>query len=280
LNAEEIAMPELPEVETVKNELAPYITGRKITHVVLLWAGIVKEPAPEEFRSRLIGQKILGIRRRGKYLPVSLSGGDTLIAHLKMTGSLLVQPESAELPLYARAVFHLDNNTVIVFRDPRKFGVLRLVKDPERIVGKLGPEPFSDEFTPGLLGEILTRRKAPLKALLTEQNLIAGIGSMYADEVLFAVKIHPMRTGDSLTPAEVKKMHKEIRRILSEGIENKGASVNTYYRPDGSRGTAHYQFKVAHRFKEPCYVCGTPIERIKVRQRGSYFCPHCQPAPL
>ncbi len=272
-------MPELPEVETVKNELTPYVVGRKITDVVFLWAGLVREPSPEEFRKRLIGQKITGISRRGKYLPFSLSGGDTLIAHLKMTGSLLVQKDSEELPLYARVVFHLDNDTRIVFRDPRKFGVLRLVKDRSTVIGKLGIEPFSDEFIPKALEEILKKRKTPIKALLCEQELIAGIGSMYADEVLFAIKIHPVTPADSLTKKDVKNLHEAILRILSEGIENKGASVNTYYRPDGSKGTAHYQFKVAHRFKEPCYVCGTPIERLKVRQRGSYFCPKCQPAP-
>ena len=270
-------MPELPEVETVKNELTPYVVGRKITDVVLLWAGIVKEPSPEEFRTRLIGQKITGITRRGKYLPFSLSGGDTLIAHLKMTGSLLVQQNSEELPKYTRAAFILDNDTKIAFRDPRKFGVLRLVKDKNTIIGKLGPEPFDDVFTPRLLGEILLKRKAPMKALLCEQELIAGIGSMYAYEALFATRIHPMRSGNSLTQKEIKSLHKAIRQILSAAIENKGASVDTYYRPDGSRGTAHYQFKVAHRFKEPCYTCGTPIERIKVRARGSYFCPKCQP---
>lgn len=272
-------MPELPEVETVKNELTPYVVGRKITDVVLLWAGIVKEPAPEEFRTRLIGQKITGLTRRGKYLPFSLSGGDTLIIHLKMTGSLLVQKDSEEPPKYARAIFQLDNDTKIAFRDPRKFGVLRLVKDRNTIIGKLGPEPFDEDFTPKVLGEILKKRKTPMKALLCEQELIAGIGSMYADEALFAVKIHPMRPGTSLTQKEIKKLHGEIRRILSAAIENKGASVDTYYRPDGSKGTAHYQFKVAHRFKQPCSTCGTPIERIKVRQRGSYFCPKCQPTP-
>jgi formamidopyrimidine-DNA glycosylase len=272
-------LPELPEVETVKNELAPHIIGRKITDVILLWPGLVKEPSPEEFRFRIIGQKITGITRRGKYLLISLSSGDSLIVHLKMTGSLLVQPDSTEPPRYARAIFHLDNDTDVVFRDPRKFGVLRLVKDKESVIGKLGPEPFDEKFTPKLLGDILLKRKAPIKALLTDQNLIAGIGSMYADEVLFATKIHPTRPGDSLTEKELRALHKEIRRILSEGIKNKGASVDTYYRPDGSRGTAHMQFKVAHHFKEPCHTCGTPIERIRVRGRGSYFCPKCQPAP-
>lgn len=272
-------MPELPEVETVKNELSPHIVGRKITDVVLLWPGLVKEPSAEEFRKRLTGQKITGISRRGKYMPVSLSSGESLIMHLKMTGSLLVQEASDEEPRFARAILRLDNGTDVVFRDPRKFGVLRLVKDADSVIGKLGVEPFDEAFTPKRLGEILTARKAPVKILLIEQELIAGIGSMYADEALFAAKIYPLRPGSSLTDAEIKKLHTEIRRVLREGIKNKGASVDTYYRPDGSRGSAHEQFKVAHRYKEPCPACGTPIQRIKIRGRGSYFCPECQPDP-
>lgn len=270
-------MPELPEVETVKNELVPYVVGRRITGVTLLWEGMVKEPSVDEFRSRVTGQTITGISRRGKYLSLALSGGDTLIIHLKMTGSLIVKRNNEEPPQYTRAIIHLDNDTDVAFRDPRKFGVLRVVDDDDKIIGKLGPEPFDADFTPQVLARILEKRKTPMKALLCEQHLIAGIGSMYADEVLFAVKIHPVRPGDRVSGSEVETLYNAIREILYTAIENKGASVDTYYRPDGSKGTAHYEFKVAHRFKEPCFVCGTPIERIKVRGRGSYFCPDCQP---
>ncbi len=270
-------MPELPEVETVKNELLPHVIGRRITGVTLLWEGIVKEPAPDEFRTGVIGQTITEISRRGKYLSLSLSGGDTLIIHLKMTGSLIVKKNNEEPPKYTRAVIHLDNDTDIAFRDPRKFGVLRLVKDRNSIIGKLGPEPFDEDFTPQVLSRILVKRKTPMKALLCEQHLIAGIGSMYADEALFAIKVHPVKSGESLSQEEIEHLYQAIREILWEAIENKGASVDTYYRPDGTKGTAQYQFKVAHRFKEPCCTCGTPIERIKVRGRGSYFCPKCQP---
>ncbi|MFC2005050.1 bifunctional DNA-formamidopyrimidine glycosylase/DNA-(apurinic or apyrimidinic site) lyase, partial [Chloroflexota bacterium] len=268
-------MPELPEVETVKNELLPHVIGRCITGVTLLWEGIVKELSAEEFRSRLVGQSITSITRRGKYLTFSLSNCDSLIIHLKMTGSLLVQQDSSEPPKYTRAIIHLDNDTSISFRDPRKFGVMRLVKDRDRIIGKLGPEPLEDDFTHQVLDQRLAKRKAPMKALLCEQNLVAGIGSMYADEVLFATGIHPLRSGGSLSQEEVKHLHSAIREILWTAIGNKGASVNTYFRPDGTKGTAHFEFKVAHRFKEPCYTCGTPIERIKIRNRGSYFCPKC-----
>ncbi len=272
-------MPELPEVETVKNELLPYVIGCKITGVTLFWEGIVKEPSAEEFCSCVVGQRITDMARRGKYLIVSLSGGDSLIIHLKMTGSLLIKQNLAEPPKYTRAIIHLDNDTAVFFRDPRKFGVMRLVKDKDSIISKLGPEPLEADFTPQVLARCLAKRKAPIKALLCEQNLVAGIGSMYADEALFATKVHPLRSGESLSQQEIDNLHSAIREILWMAIENKGASVDTYYRPDGTKGTAHYEFKVAHRFKEPCFVCGTPIERIKVRNRGSYFCPKCQPEP-
>ncbi len=270
-------MPELPEVETVKNELSPYVIGRCIVDVTLLWEGMVKEPSVKEFCSNIIGQKLIGIARRGKYLLFSLSGGNTLVIHLKMTGSLLVQPTSSELPKFTRAIIHLDNNTDIVFRDPRKFGVMRLVKDSDDIVGKLGPEPLEAGFTREILAKLLSKRKAPIKALLCEQEIIAGIGSMYADEALFASGIHPERSGGSLSQDEIKRLFCAIQNVLFSGIGGKGASINTYFRPDGTKGTAHFEFKVAHCGKKPCTVCGTPIQRIVVRGRGSYFCPKCQP---
>ncbi|MFC1900388.1 DNA-formamidopyrimidine glycosylase [Chloroflexota bacterium] len=269
-------MPELPEVETVKNEISPYITGRIISGITLFWEGIVKEPSPEDFCSGLVGKKILGITRRGKYMIVSLDSPDYLIIHLKMTGSLIAQKSDDEPPRFTRAVIHLDDGNSVFFRDPRKFGAMRLVRDKDRIIGKLGPEPFEADFTPVVLTQRLSKRKAPIKAVLCDQNFVAGIGSMYADEALFATGIHPMRTADSLSKAEIESLYEAIKRILWTAIENKGASVNTYYRPDGSKGTAHYEFKVAHRFHEPCPVCGTPVERMKVRGRGSYFCPKCQ----
>lgn len=271
-------MPELPEVETVKNELLPYVVGRSITGVTLLWEGILRQPSAVEFCSCITGQEITGIARRGKYLIIGLRGGDSLIIHLRMTGSLLIGEDSAEPPKYTRAIIHLDKDTNIFFRDPRKFGVLRLVKDKNSIVGKLGPEPLETDFTPQLLAQRLAKRTAPIKALLCDQNIIAGIGNMYADEALFASRIHPLRTGASLSQKDIECLHSSIRYVLQAGIGNKGASVNTYFRPDGTRGTAHDEFKVAHARGKSCPVCGTPIERIVVRQRGTYFCPKCQPA--
>ena len=273
-------MPELPEVETIKNELLPHIVGRQVTGVTLFWEGIVRQPSVEEFCSRLIGQRLTGLTRRGKYLIFSLTSGEVLIIHLKMTGSLLLKPASAEVGKFIRAIIHLDNSTELHFRDPRKFGVMRLVEDASSVVGKLGPEPLETGFTPQVLAQLLEKRKAPIKALLCDQTFIAGIGNMYADEALFAARIHPLRQGGSLSPEEVKRLHRAIQQVLWSAISNKGASVDTYFRPDGTLGTAHFQFRVAHRLGgELCSVCGTTIERITVRNRGTYFCPKCQPEP-
>jgi len=270
-------MPELPEVETIKNELLPHVVGRQVTGVTLLWEGMVRQPSVEEFRPRLIGQRITGASRRGKYLILNLDSDEALILHLKMTGSLLLKSASAEPEKYVRAVICLNNETAIHFRDQRKLGVMWLVADACSVVGKLGIEPLEADSTPELLAQLLSSRTAPIKALLCDQNFIAGIGNMYADEALFAAGIHPLSPGKSLSSDEVERLHYAIQRILREAIGNKGASVDTYYRPGGELGTAHFQFQVAHRGREACQVCGTPIQRIPVRNRGSYFCPRCQP---
>lgn len=271
-------MPELPEVETIKNELIPHILGRRVDGVTLFWEGIVQRPSVEEFYSRFIGQEITGLTRRGKYLIFSLTSGEVFVIHLRMTGSLLVSQNSSDLPQYTRAIVHLDSDTNILFRDPRKFGIMWLVENADFITTKLGPEPLEAEFTPHLLSQRLRNRIAPLKALLLDQAFVAGIGNMYADEALFFAGIHPLRPGGSLSLAEVERLHRAIQRVLCAAISNKGASVENYFRPDGTLGTAHFQFQVAHRLSgKLCSVCGTPIERITVRNRGTYFCPHCQP---
>jgi formamidopyrimidine-DNA glycosylase len=269
-------MPELPEVETVKNDLTPYVIGRHITGLTLNWDGIVKEPSAKEFRERLIGRQITGLDRRAKYLLFKLDNGDTLVAHLKMTGALLTDPPE-ELNNYIRAIIHLEDGKNIFFRDPRKFARMRLVSDLTPVIGKLGPEPLESDFTPQVLGKLLEKRKAPLKAVLLDQNLIAGLGNMYADEALFEAKINPTRPANSLTKAEIKRLFQAIRDVLNLGITNKGASEVTYYRPSGEMGKAFQDFKVAHQRDTLCSRCGTPIQRIKLRGRGTYFCPKCQP---
>lgn len=274
-------MPELPEVETVRNELEPLVVGRRITGVTLLWERTARDPGPEQFRARLTGQEITGIRRRGKYLIFSLSGGEYLVVHLKMTGALLHMPDTPEPPKYVRAVIHLDDGTGIFFRDPRKFGRMLLVRDASHIEDALGPEPLGDGFTAGILADRLARRTAPIKAALIDQKVLAGVGNMYADEALYAAGINPWRPARSLSRDEIERLHQELRRILWEAIGHRGASVNTYFPPDGSEGLAHYQFKVAHGLGgKTCPACGGPIERAAIRNRGTYFCPHCQPTRL
>ncbi|MAF85525.1 MAG: DNA-formamidopyrimidine glycosylase [Dehalococcoidales bacterium] len=270
-------MPELPEVETVKNELLPHIVGQQITGVTPLWERIVRQPSVEEFCSRLVGQRITGAARRGKYLILSLISHQVLIIHLKMTGSLLLKPASAEPDKYTRAIIYLDNETQIQFRDPRKFGAMWLVEDKNTVIGKLGPEPLEADFTPQTLLKSLSNRTAPIKALLCDQTFIAGIGNMYADEALFAAGIHSSRPGGNLSRDEVERLHRTIQQVLRNSIKNMGASTNTYYRPSGEKGFAHHHFQVAHRGGKPCPICGTSIERIVVRNRGTYFCPKCQP---
>jgi len=268
-------MPELPEVETIKNELIPHVVGRRVAGITLFWEKAVRQPAVPEFRSRLIGQEITGITRRGKYLFFHLSSGEVLVIHLRMTGSLLLDSAPSD-DKFVRTVIHLDG-TSLYFHDMRKFGVMWLVRDASEVDARLGPEPLDDDFTAGVLADILANRSAPVKALLLDQSLIAGIGNMYADEALFAAGIHPLRSGVSLSLAEVKRLQGAIRRVLQAAIENKGASVQSYFRPGGEKGTAHFEFKVAHRGGEPCPVCGITIQRIPVRNRGTYFCPRCQP---
>lgn len=270
-------MPELPEVETIKNELLPHVVGRRISGVELLWEGIVKYPTPDEFRAGLPGRKIAAGRRRGKYLLLALSDGGTVVFHLKMSGSLLLDPDSAYLQKYIRAVICLDDGRKIYFRDPRKFGRMWLVREPDMVIGDLGHEPLEPGFTPEVLASILKGRISPVKAVIMDQSLIAGVGNMYADEALFEAGIHPVRASGSLRPDEVRKLHEAILKVLRAAIIDKGASIVNYYRPDGEPGTAHFQFRVAHRRNERCLVCGGPVERITVRNRGTYFCPKCQP---
>jgi formamidopyrimidine-DNA glycosylase len=269
-------MPELPEVETVKNQLAPHITGRTITKVTLLWERMVKRQDPAEFLRLVTGQKILEMTRQGKYMIVHLSSGDKLIIHLKMTGSLLLGKADSEVPQYTRAIIHLDDGQNVFFRDPRKFGVLNLVKDLREIEGKLGPEPLEKEFTLKYFTDGLAKRTAPVKAFILEQKFIAGVGNMYADEALFLARIDPRRASNTLKKAEIKRLFDAIKEVLLAGIKYGGASVVTYYHPDGTVGTAHQHFNVAHNQKKECHVCGGKIERVVVRGRGSYYCPKCQ----
>jgi formamidopyrimidine-DNA glycosylase len=269
-------MPELPEVETIKRELAPKIIGRSFTEVELFWQKAVREPSPEEFCKRIAGKRIEGIHRRGKYLILQLSGGKELIIHLKMTGVLLLTPTSQRLQKHTTAIFKLDEGIRLHFLDQRKFGAMWIVDNEDKVIGKLGPEPLGASFTPAVLRQLASKRHLPIKALLCDQHTIAGIGNMYADEALFAARIHPLKAANSLSDTEIGHLHSWIIEVLERGIKHKGASVSTYLRPDGKTGNAHSQFQVAHRRGEKCLFCGSPLSRITIRGRGTYFCPSCQ----
>jgi formamidopyrimidine-DNA glycosylase len=269
-------MPELPEVETIKNELSPWVVGQSFTQVNILDPRVVRGASAEEISRGLVGQKVESLDRRGKYLIFHLSNGRSLIMHLRMTGSLLLNPKGVDR--YARAVLHLSNGHRLAFSDRRRLGLIWLVDDANTVVCKLGPEPLDQNFTPDILGQRLSRHHIPVKAALLDQCIVAGIGNMYADEALFAARIHPLKKAGDLSPEEVQTLYQSIRRVLGAAIGSKGASVDTYVRPEGELGTAHFDFKVAHRGGAPCPVCGSTIERVPVQNRGTCFCPRCQPS--
>jgi len=268
-------MPELPEVETIKQKLSPQIVGQSFTSVTVFDCRLASPTPTEELRQQLIGQTVVGIARRGKYLFFHLAGGRSLLMHLRMTGTLLLNPGNVDR--HIRAVFGFSNGVQLAFKDQRRLGVVRLVEDAEAVTAKLGPEPLEGSFTPGLLTQLLKRHHIPIKAALLDQSIIAGIGNMYADEALFAAQIHPLRKADSLSIAEVATLCHAIHHILRRAIAAEGASVNTYVTPQGRPGSAQFHFEVAHKLGEPCSRCGRPITRIPVRGRGTYFCPACQP---
>jgi formamidopyrimidine-DNA glycosylase len=266
-------MPELPEVETIKNELSQSITGRSFIGITINDARLVQNPL-EEFSRGLIGQSILQIARRGKYLILHLSSGRVLLMHLRMTGGVLLNPPLQDK--FARVIFELDDHSIMVFRDIRRFGTIELADDTTRVESKLGMEPLDEAFTPAYLEAVIKKRQVPIKSLLLEQNVIAGLGNMYADEALFAARIHPLKAASALSRLEIQHLHSAITDVLSEAIACGGASVANYQKIDGSPGSAHCNFEVAHRLDQTCYTCHSRIRRIVVRQRGTYFCPHCQ----
>jgi formamidopyrimidine-DNA glycosylase len=185
-----------------------------------------------------------------------------------MTGSLQLRSKKDsqnEPSPYITAIFSLDNGLEMIFCDRRKLGTASLIKDESEIEDKLGPEPLDAHFTPALLSKRLSNRKAPIKAVLCDQKFVAGIGN-----------IHPLRPADSLSKEETKRLHKAIRQVLSKAIDNAGATFSDYRRPGGEQGSQQFFFYVAHRGGQTCKVCSTPIERIPVRNRGTYFCPRCQ----
>jgi formamidopyrimidine-DNA glycosylase len=271
-------MPELPEVETIANDLRPALIGRQISGVHVLWPRTVAEPEPAMLELLLPGQHIRDVKRRGKYLLLELEHGCTLIVHLRMTGRLELVPAGSPVLAgpHVRAWFDLADGGHLVFTDARRFGRLWLVNDPASVLASLGPEPLDPAFTPGVLADQVRGRRAAIKTLLLDQTVIAGLGNIYADEALFLAGIHPLRPAGSLSDEEIEGLHGAIRQVLNEAIGHRGTTLRDYRPPNGLPGAHQDHLRVYHRTGQPCLRCGTPIQRVRVGQRSTHFCPHCQ----
>jgi formamidopyrimidine-DNA glycosylase len=274
-------MPELPEVETVRRRLEPHLAGRTIADARIHDVRLVAPELPETVAAALQGRRVTALGRRGKYLLVHLEGGETLVVHLRMTGNLLVAaPDS---PAHVRAELDLDDGALVRYTDQRRFGTWRLVADDEALEQylstRLGIEPLDAGFSWRSLQTAFRGRRAPVKALILDQKLVAGVGNIYADEALHMAKIHPLTPAGSLGPAALRRLADALIAVLMTGIEAQGATIRDFRTPAGGYGSMQERFRVFGREDEPCPVCGTPIVKLRVAQRGTYVCPRCQRRP-
>jgi formamidopyrimidine-DNA glycosylase len=273
-------MPELPEVETVRSQIAPALEGRELVRVEILDPRLTRPADPEAVASRLHGEHVESVERRGKYVVVRFESGSVLLIHLRMTGSLIYVPGGVTgHDPHRRAVVTLDNESDVVYRDVRRFGTW-LVLEPDEVepylAARLGSEPLERPFTARVLAARLAGRRAPVKAAILDQRTVAGLGNIYADEALWRARIHPLRPAGSLTEPEVRRLHRGIRRALEAGIARQGATLRDYRRPDGRPGSMQKEFKVYGRDGEPCPRCRTTIAKTRAGGRGTWFCPGCQ----
>jgi formamidopyrimidine-DNA glycosylase len=265
-------MPELPEVETIVRQLRQPVMGRLFTDVRVLWDRTVATGV-DELRQRLPGQRVESINRRGKYLVFHLSAKEFLLIHLKMTGDLQVCDAGEVLHPHDRVVFSFDDGYELRFRDMRKFGRIYLTGDLSDVVGRLGPEPLDSQFTGDDFLALFAKRSGRVKSLLLNQNFLAGLGNIYADESLFLAGIHPERRVNSLSDDEKRALYRAIRDVLAAAINHKGSSLpDEAYRGGGYQ----QQFLVYGREGASCSRCGASIERIRLNQRSAHFCPECQ----
>ena len=275
-------MPELPEVETIRRHLAPHVEGRQVSSLE------VRDPrwslplAPERVVDAVAGRGVQRLGRRGKYLIWELEDEVFLLVHLRMTGTLLLDPGSA--PAHTRVVFELDGGTHrVAFVDPRRFGTGELALGrpalDEFLDARLGIEPFDPRFTGRHLHGLTRRSRAPIKALLLDQRKIAGVGNIYADEALFRAGIHPLRPAERLAPRHCEALRDAVVASLSAGIEAKGATIDDFRHPDGVQGSFQDQFLVHRREHLPCPSCARPVRKLRAAGRGTYVCESCQPKP-
>ncbi len=274
-------MPELPEVESVRRQLEPALRGRRFERVEILDSRLVRPYEPAEVAAELEGERVASVERRGKYLVVGFESGRVLLIHLRMTGSLRHAPEGMlQDDPHRRAVVRLDDGSDVAYRDVRRFGTWLLLEPGEaepHLDARVGIEPLEAFFTAARLGELLQKRRAPVKAALLDQRTLAGMGNIYVDEALWRARINPLRPAEGLDRDEIRRLHRGIRAALEHGLARQGSTLRDYALPDGGSGSMQDEFRVYGRGGEPCGRCGTPIAKTRVAGRGTWFCPACQP---
>ncbi len=274
-------MPELPEVETIRRQLAPHLEGRTIVEVEILDPRWTRPLDPRVVQDGLRGRVVERVGRSGKYLVWAVTGERYLLIHLRMTGALLFDAPAE--PLHTRVRFELDGGHRLLYVDPRRFGTGHLMRDDAAralyFAERIGIEPMTPEFTAEHLRGMTRGRRAPIKSFVLDQRRIAGVGNIYADEALFRARIHPLRAAGTLNRSQLEALRTGIEAALQAGIEAKGATIDDFRHVDGARGSFQDQFLVHRREGEPCPRCGTTIRKLVVGGRGTYVCERCQPRP-
>jgi formamidopyrimidine-DNA glycosylase len=280
-------MPELPEVETIRGQLAPLVEGRRLTKIAIFDPRWSRPLAPHELEDALRGRRVERLGRRGKYLLWSFDGDVHLAQHLRMTGAVLADPDADQQHVRVgmelgpvRGSKRRDKRRLAIV-DPRRFGTGELLLGSDAVeeffAARLGLEPFDEGFTAEHLRELADGRTAPIKAFLLDQRRIAGVGNIYADEALFRAGVHPRRPAGRLTREQYGRLRDGVVAALSAGIDARGASIDDFRHVDGVRGSFQDQFLVHLREGEPCATCGSPIKKMVVGGRGTYVCESCQP---
>jgi formamidopyrimidine-DNA glycosylase len=275
-------VPELPEVELVARSLDRLVGGRVIASAKLLRPGLAPENTPREFARALRGARVRRVGRRGKHILAELDNGRVLITHLRMTGRFLLLPERAPLPKHTHALFRLETGRRLAFTDQRHFGLMKVVPaellDEARELRGLAPEPFSEEFTPDYLADVLTRSRRALKDVLLDQTKVTGLGNIYAAEVLFRARANPFAPASSLPRRGVRLLHRAILEVLGEALAH-GSTMNVDPEDiEGSyfSGGDNMRWRVYDREGEPCQKCRQPIRRLSHAGRSTYYCTRCQ----
>jgi formamidopyrimidine-DNA glycosylase len=272
-------MPELPEVETIRRNLAPHVEGRTLERLEILDPRWSRPLAPRELADALEGRRIERLGRRGKYLIWELEGEAYLLMHLRMTGTLLLDPDE---PAHNRVWFELGRHR-LAFTDPRRFGTGELALGEDALDAfldaRLGVEPLEDRFTGEHLHALASTSRAPIKAFLLDQKRVAGVGNIYADEALFRARIHPLRPANRLTRGQCAALRDAVVASLEAGIAAKGATIDDFRDPYGVSGTFQNEFLIHLREGEGCLNCGRTVRKLRAAGRGTYVCERCQPRP-